>query len=189
MRTQPRILFRVLIFQGCPHIGSAKTTVLGIGEISDSELPPMLPYHGGLYDAFPCRESVGSGGTLRHLPATASRSQRQLKISSKRPPSIINICYRAADELHMVEPIELVTEYQAAQQAITELKNGRNDAALDILKCAVSRRTPPASGRPDTRSNAIVYLRANIEKALLEIEYPDIPTAIRTLQLGLQYPR
>jgi hypothetical protein len=89
----------------------------------------------------------------------------------------------------MVEPIELVPERQAAQQAITELENGNKDEAVRILKRAMSMSPPPPSGRPDTRSTPTVRVRAHIEKALLEIKYPDIPAAIRTLQLGLQSPQ
>jgi hypothetical protein len=88
----------------------------------------------------------------------------------------------------MNEPIELVTERVAAQQAIAHLENGRNDAALDILRRAMRMRTPPPSGHPDARSHAIVWLRAKIEKALLEIENPDIGAALHTLRHGLKHP-
>jgi hypothetical protein len=85
----------------------------------------------------------------------------------------------------MTKPIELLTERQAAQQAMIDLENGRNDAALDILRRALSRRTPPPPGRPDRRSTPILRLRAHIERALKEIEHAYIPAAIRTLRRGL----
>ena len=90
----------------------------------------------------------------------------------------------------MARPILMLTERRAAQQAIIDLEAGRTEAAAAVLKQALSRRTPPPPGRPDTRSLGIVHLRAQIEKAIVEIEHErgSVIDALRTLRVGLGEP-
>jgi len=83
----------------------------------------------------------------------------------------------------MSQPIRLLPERSAVQQAIRELEAGRADAALDLLRRALSRRKPPKE-HADRRTADIVRLRAHIEKSIVELEHNGPTHALRTLQLA-----
>lgn len=85
------------------------------------------------------------------------------------------------------KPIPMLTERHAAERAIAELEGGRSGTAVRILREALSRRTRPPKG-PDSRSDAILHLRASIEQSIVEIEHPrgSVSDALRTLRRGLE---
>jgi len=65
--------------------------------------------------------------------------------------------------------------------AIAELEQGRPAEALRILEDVMSRRKLGTS-EPGIRSDAITYLRANFEQAILELQVGDQKSALRTLR-------
>jgi hypothetical protein len=65
-------------------------------------------------------------------------------------------------------PAAILPEIVAARRAIVERENNRVEAALDLLRAALSGREIPP-GKPDTRSGNILLLRANIERAIREL--------------------
>jgi len=77
-------------------------------------------------------------------------------------------------------------ERQAAEAAIVELEHGRSDAALKLLRGALSRGGPPKTG-PDHRPADIVQLRAYIEQAAVELEHGEPTYALPTLRRGIAH--
>lgn len=68
----------------------------------------------------------------------------------------------------MPKVIALTTELDATKRAIAALEQADTSGALVFLRNALSRRKPPHRG-PDYRSYDILWIRAHIEKAVIEL--------------------
>jgi hypothetical protein len=65
------------------------------------------------------------------------------------------------------------------------LERGQVDEALGVLRKILGRRKPPERG-VDRRSESIVLVRANIEKAVAELEHGDSVHAVITLRRAIK---